>query len=72
LRQGGWDYAWNAACIGTKRITVIFWESQRETGQEENLDIGGMIILKWGLEKYDRVLLTGLFWLRAGTSGRPL
>jgi hypothetical protein len=29
----------------------------------------GRIILKWIFDKYDRVVGTGLIWLRMGTSG---
>jgi hypothetical protein len=32
----------------------------------------GLIILRWILERYDRVVSTGLVWLRIGTSGELL
>jgi hypothetical protein len=44
-------------------------ESQMERDQEADQDISGRIILKWILERYDEVVLTGLIWLRIGTSG---
>jgi hypothetical protein len=33
------------------------------------VDVGGRIILKWILDKKDRVVWTGFIWLRIGTSG---
>jgi hypothetical protein len=35
----------------------------------EDQDVGRWIILKWILEREDRVVWTGLVWLRIGTSG---
>jgi hypothetical protein len=35
----------------------------------EDLDIGGIIILRWILKGQDRMVWTGLIWLRIGTSG---
>jgi hypothetical protein len=32
-------------------------------------DVGGWIILKWILERYDGVVWTGLIWFRIETSG---
>ena len=37
-----------------------------------NLDIDGMIILKWICKRYDGVAWTGLLWLRTGTGGGHL
>jgi hypothetical protein len=34
-----------------------------------DIDIGGKIILKGILEKYDGMVRTGFSWLRIGTSG---
>jgi predicted choloylglycine hydrolase len=45
--------------------TGYWWESQKERDQF----MGGWIILKWILEKCDRVVQTGVIWLRIGTSG---
>jgi hypothetical protein len=39
-------------------------------GGEE--DVGRWIILRWILERYDRVVWTGLVWLRIRTSGELL
>jgi hypothetical protein len=47
----------------------FWWESQKERDKYEDLDIGGCIILKWILERHDRVIWAGLIWLRIGTSG---
>jgi hypothetical protein len=38
----------------------------------ENQDVGGWIILRRILESYDGMVLTGLSWLRTGTSGELL
>jgi hypothetical protein len=35
----------------------------------QDQDVGGWIILRWILERWDGVLLTGLVWLRIGKSG---
>jgi hypothetical protein len=35
----------------------------------ENQDVGGWIILKWILEKWDEMVWTGLICLRIGISG---
>jgi hypothetical protein len=45
------------------------WEIQKERGHREDLVIGHRIILKWILEREDRVVWTALIWLRIGTSG---
>jgi hypothetical protein len=46
-----------------------YWEIHKERDREEDLDAGGRIILKWILEKCDRVVLTRLTCIRIGTSG---
>jgi hypothetical protein len=43
-----------------------WWESQEERDHWENQDVGGWIILKWILERWDGI---ELIWLRIGTSG---
>jgi hypothetical protein len=50
---------WNVhvARIGRSGMYVRFWwESQKEKGHEENLDIGGSIVLKWTFETEDGVV----------------
>jgi hypothetical protein len=46
---------------------VYWWESRKEYQ-----DVGVWIILKWILKRYDKVVWTGLIWLRIGVSGRLL
>jgi hypothetical protein len=50
-------------------LIVFWWERQKERGQQEDVHIGGRIILKWILEISDGVVRTGLIWLRIGTGG---
>jgi hypothetical protein len=43
---------------GVKKGTLIadyWWESQREGDHQEDLDVGGWIILGWILERWDDV-----------------
>jgi hypothetical protein len=47
----------------------FWWESQNERDDREYLNIGGRIILIWTLERLDRVVLTGLIWLKIETFG---
>jgi hypothetical protein len=46
----------------------ILWESLKNRGKYEDLIVGGRIILKWILEKYDGVVWTKFMWLMIGTS----
>jgi hypothetical protein len=46
-----------------------WWKSHKERDDWEGLDIGGRIILKRILEKWDGVVWTGFIQLRIGTSG---
>jgi hypothetical protein len=48
---------------------VIRWESQKERDHKENINIGGRIILKRILEKYDGVVWIRLICPKIGTSG---
>jgi hypothetical protein len=51
---------------GTGEVhTQFWWEDLREREHLEDLDIGGRIILKGTLNKWDGAL-TGLVWLRVG------
>jgi hypothetical protein len=52
---------------------IEYWcESQKAKAHQEDQDVGGWIILKWILERYDGVVLTGSIWLRIGISGSLL
>jgi hypothetical protein len=44
--------------------TEIVWDSQKEKDHKEEIDVAGKLILKWNLEKWDRMLCTGFFRLR--------
>jgi hypothetical protein len=46
-------------------------ESQKERDHQEDLDVGGRIMLKSIFERYDGVVWT-LIWLRIGISGSLL
>jgi hypothetical protein len=48
----------------------LWWENQKEGDHQEELDVGGRVIPRWVLEKYDKVVWTGFIWLGIGTSGR--
>jgi hypothetical protein len=48
------------------------WKSLKERDHLEDLYVGGRIILKWNLEKYNGVIWTSFIWLRMGTSGAVL
>jgi hypothetical protein len=49
-----------------------WWESQGERDHLEDQAVGGWIILRWIFQRKDRVVWTGLVWLRIGTSGEVL
>jgi hypothetical protein len=49
--------------------TGFCWGSQKKGDLWEALDVGGIIILKWILEKYDGILWIGFILLRIGASG---
>jgi hypothetical protein len=38
-------------------------------GKRPDQDVGGWTILKWIVERYDRMVWIGLIWLRIATSG---
>jgi hypothetical protein len=46
----------------------FWWEGHRERKKYEKPDVGGWIILKFILEKYDGVVRNGLIWPRIRTS----
>jgi hypothetical protein len=56
--------------MGAKRNAhrILVGKLERKSPQED-LDVGGRIILKWILERHDGVVWTGLIWFRIGTSG---
>jgi hypothetical protein len=46
--------------------TRFWWESQKERDHYEDLDVGGRVVLRWIIEKYD-VVPFEFIWLRIGT-----
>jgi hypothetical protein len=46
-----------------------WWESQKEREHWEDEDVVLWKILKWILERKDRMACIGFMWLRIGTSG---
>jgi hypothetical protein len=48
----------------------IFWINDPSYGIDQ--DVGGWIILRLMLERWDGVMWTGLVWLRKGTGGELL
>jgi hypothetical protein len=46
-----------------------YLETPKKRNHWEDEDVGGWIILKWILERWDGVALPGLMWLRTGNSG---
>jgi hypothetical protein len=52
---------------GRMGIDIRFWwECQKKRYHWNNLNIGRRIILRCILESLDRVVRTGLFWVRIG------
>jgi hypothetical protein len=49
-----------------------WWEIQKQREHQEDQDLCGWIILRRILERQNRVVWTGLVWLRIGTSGELL
>jgi hypothetical protein len=55
---------------GGKGMHIAYWwESQKKRDHYADQDVGGWIVLNWILERKDWVVLTGLIWLKIGTSG---
>jgi hypothetical protein len=58
---------------GRREKRIGCWrESHRGKDHLEEQDIGGCVMLRWILERWDGIVLTGLVWLRIGTSGGEL
>jgi hypothetical protein len=47
----------------------FWWETQKGSDHQEDLLVGGRILLKLTLERWGGVVWTRLIWLRIGTSG---
>jgi hypothetical protein len=56
--------------MGRRTKHIGCWlETHRKIHNWEDQDIGGGIILRWILKRWDGVAWTGLIWLRIGTGG---
>jgi hypothetical protein len=63
-------WAGHVAHMGRRGMRTGFsLENQNETDHQEVPDVGGRIIVKWILQEHDRIIWTGLIWLRIGTRG---
>jgi hypothetical protein len=60
--------AGNVAPMGRREMHIAYWSESQEKSLKDQ-DVGGWIILKWMLERYDGVVWTGLIWLGIGTNG---
>jgi hypothetical protein len=59
--------------MGRKGMHIgYWWESQKARDHWKDQAVGGWIILKRILEKYDGMVRIGLIWLRIRTSGELL
>jgi hypothetical protein len=47
----------------------FWWKSQKVRDHYEGIHVGGRLIQKLMLEKYDGEIWTGFIWLRIGTLG---
>jgi hypothetical protein len=60
---------WALARILIRGMHIQFsWVSQKERHNNEDLDVGRKILIKWISEKWDGVIWTGLVCFRIGTS----
>jgi hypothetical protein len=61
----------HVALMGRIEMHIGFWWESRKDILHYG-DVGGKIILKWILERWDEMVWPGFIWLRIGTSGGPL
>jgi hypothetical protein len=60
---------WVEYVVHTREKTdacTALWGNEKESAQQDDLDIDGRIITRWVLEKEVGVTWTGLMWLRIG------
>jgi hypothetical protein len=56
--------------MGSRGMHIgYWWEILKERDHWEDQDVGGWTILKWILERQNRMVWIGLIWFRIGTSG---
>ena len=65
--QGMW-HVWRKGEVCTR----FWWGNLRERDHWGDQDVGGRIILRWILRKWEGVVGTGWSWLRIGTGGGRL
>jgi hypothetical protein len=63
-------WAGHVSRMGRSGIHIgYWWECQKERDHWEDQDVGGWTILKWILDRFDRIVRIGVIWVRIGTSG---
>jgi hypothetical protein len=73
VKSRGDEMVQHVACKGRRGLRIRFWqETQEERDHLEDLDAGGMILIRLILERVDGVVWTGLISLKIGTSGELL
>jgi hypothetical protein len=64
--------AYSTYGVEERCIQGFWWGNMRKSGNMEDPDVDGRIILRWIFRKCDVGVWTGLSWLRVGTIGGHL
>jgi hypothetical protein len=65
-------WAGHVTCMGRVGMRIGFCGKTRGKRKVRRLDMGGWMILKWILERWDRLVYPGLVWFRIGDRWRAL